>query len=217
MSLIIGILGRPKKADKDITSFSKAITDVIIDNNAIPLGLIAPTKDVANKMMRNEIEKLYEVINLCDGFILQGGTDYYQYDIEAIKYICKKNIPLLGICLGMQSLGVAFGGTLDFIIDHNKGELEYAHLITIDKRSKLYKIIGTEKIAVNSRHNEVLTNPGSLKIVGTADDKIEAIANESALFMLGVQWHPEDLLCDKNSKKIFDAFFNACQTYNKKR
>lgn len=216
MNLIIGILGRPKTNDKDYFSFTKTVTDVIVRYGHIPLGIIPPINDINQNMSKDEIEKLHQAIDCCDGFILQGGMDYYQYDIEAIKYIYEKGIPILGICLGMQSMAAAFGSTLAFVNDHNHAEKNFAHIVNIDNQSKLYKIIGLNQIQVNSRHKEMVINPNAIKVVAYIDKVIEAIEKETPLFFLGVQWHPEDMIeYDDNSRKIFDSFFLSCIEYSK--
>jgi putative glutamine amidotransferase len=215
MSLIIGILGRPKTIDRDITSFSKAITDVIIDYGNIPLGIIVPTPDVNKNMTDEEINKLHRMIDLCDGIILQGGTDYYEYDLESIKYIYEKNMPLLGICLGMQSIGVFFGGKLSPVNKHNEVGKNYVHSVKIDKYSKLYSILGSEEIMVNSRHKEALINPTNIKVVGVSDGVIEAVEKNGVLFLIGVQWHPEDMIkYDEQSKKLFERFFDCSKIHH---
>lgn len=218
MNLIIGVLGRPKTMERDITSFSKAVTDVIIKYGHIPLGIIAPVSDVNNIMPMEDIIKLHNIIDLCDGIILQGGSDYYQYDLETIKYIYEKNIPLLGICLGMQSIGVAFGASLAPIADHNHPGDNYVHPVKIEKQSSLYRIVHTDTIMVNSRHNEMIINPSDAKVIGTCDGTIEAIEKEGTLFILGVQWHPEDMVSyDENSRKIFEALFSSCELHYKNK
>lgn len=215
MNLIIGVLGRPKTLDRDITSFSKAITDVIIKYGNIPLGIIAPVTDISAPMTKNDIIKLHQIIDLCDGFILQGGTDYYQYDLEAIKYIYEKNIPILGICLGMQSMGAFFGASLVSAHNHNHAGIDYVHEVKIDDQSKLRKIIGSNQIRVNSRHNDMVANNSYLTVVGSSDQVIEAIEHSDSLFFLGVQWHPEDMIkYDEASRKIFDALFSSCKIYH---
>jgi gamma-glutamyl-gamma-aminobutyrate hydrolase PuuD len=215
MNLIIGILGRPKTVDRDITTFSKAITDVIISYDHIPLGIIAPTNDVNKKMTSEEANKLHQIIDLCDGVILQGGTDYYNYDLEAIKYIYEKNIPLLGICLGMQSIGVAFGGKLSTIANHSEPGVQYVHSVKIDKTSKLYSIFGKDEIMVNSRHKEMVIDPTNIKVVGVSNGVIESIEKNGVLFLMGVQWHPEDMInYDKDAEKLFNKFFECANIHH---
>ncbi|MFA5407753.1 MAG: gamma-glutamyl-gamma-aminobutyrate hydrolase family protein [Bacilli bacterium] len=216
MNLIIGVLGRPKKANQDITIISKSLTDVIVKYNNIPLGIVAPVIDVNNEMNEGDIAKLHKVLSLCSGIILQGGLAYYQYDLEAIKYIYENNIPLLGICLGMQSIGVAFGAALDIVDNHKYVGIPYVHDVVIDKHSKLYQIVETNHIRVNSRHNEMIIKPQNIKVVGYSDGVIEAIEKENRPFFLGVQWHPEDMIeYDEASRKIFEHFFLACEKHSK--
>ena len=89
--MIIGILGRPKKAnEREYNIFSKGVTDVIIKYDSIPLGIIPPVTNVLSDIKQEEVKKICKLIDLCDGIILQGGSDFYQYDIEAIKYILEK-------------------------------------------------------------------------------------------------------------------------------
>ncbi|MDD4298644.1 MAG: gamma-glutamyl-gamma-aminobutyrate hydrolase family protein [Bacilli bacterium] len=217
MSLIIGILGRPKNDDREFVSFSKAVSDVIISFGYIPLGIIAPVINPNQLMTDDNIKKLHKAIDLCDGFILQGGSDYYQYDIEAIKYIYDKKMPLLGICLGMQTMGVVYGATLISVPNHNRLGVDYVHPVSIEEGSKLHGITETNRILVNSRHNDMIINPSDIEVVGINDSVIEAIEKEDVPFFLGVQWHPEDMLSyDKASRKIFEALFLACQKYHNK-
>lgn len=215
MNLIIGILGRPKTVDREATTFSKAVSDVIIGYGHIPIGVIAPVTNVNEPMTNEDISKLHQVIDLCDGIVLQGGTDYYQYDLETVEYIHKKNIPLLGICLGMQTIGAFFGGSLGHITNHNHQGIDYVHDVKIKNESQLKKIIQKDIIRVNSRHNDMLIKPSDVTVVGHSDEVVEAIEKKDALFLIGVQWHPEDMIkYDEASRKLFEAFFSACEIFN---
>lgn len=215
MSMIIGVLGRPKVQDREFTSFSKAVTDVILKYDNIPLGIIPPVINIYGIMNEGDINKLKKCIDLCDGIILQGGTDYYQYDLEAIDYISEKNMPLLGVCLGMQSIGVNHGATLTETSKHSFPNVKYVHEVELKPNSFLGKIIGKSKINVNSRHNEMIINPKNIEVVGCSNNVIEAIERPDKLFFIGVQWHPEDMTdYDLDSVKIFDAFFTACEKYH---
>ena len=106
----IGIIGR---TDKTKVTFNQEVINVIYKYGYIPLGIIA-TID------KNNLENYLPLIKMCDGFILQGGTDYYDIDLAITKYLYQNNIPTLGICLGMQRMAMCF----DVIIKNIKKHLD---------------------------------------------------------------------------------------------
>lgn len=179
----------------------------IINSGGIPLGII-PTSDNLNEMDNS----ILKIIDQCDGIILQGGDSSYKYDEEIIKYLYEKDIPVLGICLGMQVMGHFFDGKLVNCYNHLQTSKKYAHDVYIDKKSKLYEIIGKDKIKVNSRHKEMIINP-SCDIVGISEDGvIEAIEDKTKRFFLAVQWHPENMYSyDILEHKLFDYFISICR------
>lgn len=178
----------------------KGINDYLIKNNIIPLGISSLiVNDKLNKKM------LKKILKLCDGVILQGGEDFDKQNLEIVKYLHKKNIPTLGICLGMQMMACSFNGNLKLVKNHNK-KSKYVHFVYLKKNNKLYKIIKKKKILVNSRHNYAVEN-SDLKNSANSD-VIEAVCDDSKNFFIGVQWHPESL-DDINSYKLFHAFFRS--------
>lgn len=192
----IGIIGR--KNDNKIT-FNQEVINVINKYNCIPIGIIVDFDNNPNI----EFNKIKNIIDLCDGFILQGGSDYYDIDILITKYLYENNIPTLGICLGMQTMAMTFNGTMSEIANHNS-KSKYVHSINIDKNSKLYNIIKKDKIFVNSRHNSYIKNT-DLDVSAT-NNIIEAIEDKNKKFFIGVQWHPESII-DENSILLFNYFF----------
>lgn len=155
----------------------------------------------------SSLEEFKKLTKLCDGFILQGGNHYTELEIEMVKYLYEQNIPTLGICLGMQMMGI-MNGHLELIGNNlHQSKEKYVHEIIINKNSKLYSILKQEKIWVNSRHMEHITST-NLNIVAYAlDGTIEAVEDQNKKFFIGVQWHPESIM-DENSKKIFKTFFD---------
>ena len=192
----IGIIGR--KNDNKIT-FNQEVINVIHKYKCIPIGIIVDFDNNPNI----EFNKIKNIIDLCDGFILQGGSDYYDIDILITKYLYENNIPTLGICLGMQTMAMTFNGTMSEIANHNS-KSKYVHSINIDKNSKLYNIIKKDKIFVNSRHNSYIKNT-DLDVSAT-NNIIEAIEDKNKKFFIGVQWHPESII-DENSILLFNYFF----------
>lgn len=196
--MYIGIIGR-KNNDK--ITFNKEIIAVIVKYGFIPLGIIVDFENDSDK----EFIKIKPLIDLCSGIILQGGSDYYDIDIVITKYLYKNNIPTLGICLGMQTMAMAFNGIMGEIDNHKSDKL-YVHNVDIDKNSKLYVILKKDKIRVNSRHHSYIVKT-DLKISGQ-DNIIEAIEDNNKDFFIGVQWHPETLM-DENSILLFNYYFST--------
>ena len=156
----------------------------------------------------DELKKVENVIDFCDGIIFPGGEGINSIDCEIMRYVYEKNKPTLGICLGMQIMGKTFEGN---VIENGAGKVhdvpyhEYAHKIKIDKNSKLYEIMGNDEIEVNSRHTDCVEYT-KLDCVAKSENLIEAIEDKSKKFFIGVQWHPESIIEDKYSKKLFDYF-----------
>ena len=158
-----------------------------------------------------DINDITFYLELCDGFILPGGTTWNDVDIKIIKYVFKINKPLLGICAGMQALA-----NIDTFIDntvkvnnHSFPNMEYVHEISIND-GVLKDILNKDKIKVNSRHNYQVEPKDYFKIDAVSDDGvIEAISFSEFKFMVGLQWHPEDMN-DDDQDKIFMYFLSKC-------
>lgn len=193
---MIGLFGR---LDNKYITFNKEIINVIYKYNFIPLGIILNFNNDPIK----EFELIKPLIDKCDGFILQGGSDYYDIDILITKYLHKLNKPTLGICLGMQQMAMAFDGEMGKIKNH-KSNSKYVHNIIINRKSKLYSILQKEYIMVNSRHKSYIIKT-SLN-TSSKNKIVESIEDETKNFFIGVQWHPESLN-DINSQNLFNSFF----------
>ena len=197
MKPIIGIIYRNSISDtgKDIKIIYQDMIYAVRESGGIPVGVSA--------------NNILDYFDICNGFILQGGDDIDDEVLNAIKKIKDKNIPLLGICLGMQEMSLVCGGNI-CDIDNHKGD-NLIHEIEIDKNSLLYKIIGTNKIMVNSRHKSAVFSP-KIKVSSISDDYIiESVEDDKDKLFLGVQWHPENLYntCIF-ARKIFDYFIEIC-------
>lgn len=195
MKPIIGIINKYEKLpSKKLIAFNyQEIIDKVTKSSGIPIGISSNPGDIK------------DLLNIVDGIILQGGDDYTDEEFEIVKYAYEKDIPLLGICLGMQTIGVAFNGELYTVNNHMKPNESYVHDVYIKKNSKFYEILEKEKITVNSRHNFALKNT-TLDITGYSNDNIiEIIEDKNKKFFIGVQWHPESLE-NEDSKKLFDYF-----------
>ena len=162
--------------------------------------------------------------NLFSAIIFVGGNDispsYYKSDIKSAKDIDerrdnfefalfnearRRNIPVLGICRGMQFLNVFCGGSLKNIENHKAENKQILlHKVKIQKNSWLKEICGNS-MKVNSVHHQAVNDLGmDLQVDAIADDGIiEAISHKNLPFF-GVQWHPEEM---SSGKKVFKFFF----------
>ena len=218
---IIGIVGRLYSGESNIICVEE-IRIAVIKFGGIPLLILPVDKDemsCKNVYSEEEIEDLERVLNLCDGFILPGGDTWYRLDEVVIDYAIRRDKPLLAICLGMQALSkvlsgekkIGYDNTIknDTLINHLEPNKNYVHSVIIDKNSKLYSIIGEEKIWVNSRHSyHVPELDNTLVSARSSDGLIEGVELKDKKFIIGVQWHPESNLEDKHSKKLFKSFFD---------
>lgn len=221
MKPIIGIVSRTSKSkmDNDCLMVEEYYKNNIIRSGGIPL-MILPTQDVdyysteskdINPLTNIEKEDLERILSMCDGILIPGSTRLYEYDFYIGNYVKNNNIPVLGICAGMQLLAnLDREFKVDLIDCDNSHYLEdnKTHKVVISKDSLLYNIIGKEEIEVNSYHKYKVPNNGSYKVSATCGDIVEAIENNNYKFYLGVQWHPERLKTI-DSKKIFDYFIEV--------
>lgn len=156
-----------------------------------------------------------------------------RWELNIFKAAYKKRLPVLGICRGMQLINVGLGGSLyqDIYSQYNdslqhtskKDETCAYHQILIENGSQLEEILCClDSLYVNSYHHQALKSPGNnLKVVARSDEGIiEAIEAEDSdqRFLVGVQWHPEDLAgVDDNSlthncfQQLFKALINAAK------
>jgi gamma-glutamyl-gamma-aminobutyrate hydrolase PuuD len=128
--------------------------------------------------------------------------------------------PVLGVCYGMQLVALESGGAL---VHHLPLERPAAgphqlrgpgerHAVSIEPSTRLARIFGAGTLRVNSRHHQAVSDPGSgLRVCARAPDGVvEALepASPDAPFLLGVQWHPEDL-DEGHRRALFSALVAA--------
>ncbi len=188
-----------------------------------------------------------EVVTTIHGLLLTGGGDvdpalYGEerlagttsvdrerdtFELELIKRVQERRLPVLAICRGMQMLNVARGGSLiQDIPAQLSGTLQHsvttplcamAHEVWITKGSLLgsvmqEKLAEADSCSVNSRHHQALKRVATgFEVVATAPDGIiEAIECNASGFCLGIQWHPENFWRTGEFRPIFEGFVEAC-------
>lgn len=194
---IIGIVTR---LENNMHKINKSLIDNITKCGGLCLGIINEERYSYEFLDRDKLI-IDNILKICDGFVIPGGSTESYLDKYIIEYATKNNIPILGICLGMQEMSSFLD--LEEVSNHNKSN-RYVHKVNIDKNSLLYKIFKKD-IYVNSRHNYKIKNLNGYKVVGSCLDVIEAIERDDNTFNVGVQWHPEDI----DNEELFEYFINS--------
>ena len=182
------------------------------------LALILPPDDVV-------AESPDELLDMLDGLILAGGSDIDpasygakphpetrgtrpardRFEIALGTRALERDMPVLGICRGMEMLNVIQGGTLN---QHLGSELHRHtpgvftdHRVGLEPGSLAERVVGGEHTEVKSAHHQGLEELGEgVVATGNADDGvIEAIELPGRSFAVGVLWHPEE---DEQSRVV---------------
>lgn len=195
------------------------ILDALLDR--LDGVFLAGGVDLAPELFGEEpIEKLGEVNPLRDAF-----------EIQLVKKAFEQDMPVLGVCRGVQSMNVALGGTLwqdlpsQYRTQENQPPMLHrqtsrdcytSHRVQIERDSLLYRLVGADEIPVNSFHHQAVKAAApSLRVVARASDGvIEAVECPERAFFLGVQWHPERYFDRReDAMAIFRAFSEAAARY----
>ena len=188
--------------------------DSVVQNGGIPY--IIPFNE-------NEEVVKEQLLNV-QGLILSGGHDvdphnYGEeleqkigdvwperdvFDMRLLKFAEENNIPVLGICRGMQIINVAHGGSLyqdlsyrkEKTLKHSQNQTPtlVTHTVKADPNSQIANILGKDEFLTNSFHHQLVKEvaPDFTVAAKCVDGVVEAIENKDAS-VIGVQWHPEML------------------------
>ncbi len=234
MKPIIGITTfYDRKPQKIYTAVSDSYVKSVILGGGIPILL--PVVE--------EVEMADEYLDAIDGLLLSGGEDvctmrYGENPIKEVEMFCpqrddfeinlfiealNRDMPVLGICRGLQVMNAALGGSLyqdiftqvDNVLGHLPKKMPVDtlfHCINIMEGSRLESIFDSRNLRVNSYHHQAVKQV-SEAFTATAfstDNIIEAIEHKNKRFALGVQWHPEDLTIKyPHFIKLFEALVTA--------
>jgi putative glutamine amidotransferase len=155
--------------------------------------------------------------------ILEGANVEVDHGRDSVDFpvfegAWESDVPILGICRGLQVINVARGGTLvqdlplerpsEVAHQRPKRENESDHTVRVEPGTRLGQIAGAREIEVNSRHHQAIDHPAAgLVVSATAPDGvIEAIESPDGRWLVAVQWHPENLTNDEVSRNLFREF-----------
>ena len=188
-------------------------------------------------------EEAKDVFQLINGLVLTGGGDisptylkedprrgigtcFPERDLSEIlltQLALQQDLPLLGICRGIQVLAVAAGGGIyqdipsqypNSILHSQTAPRQYPwHDVDIVEDSVLFRLLKKTKIGVNSLHHQAVSEipQGFTECAHAADGIIEGIEKIGAKFCIGVQWHPESMMeTEAHSEALFREFVEAC-------
>lgn len=177
-----------------------------------------------------DTDAIVNTLSRIDGLLLSGGGDFNplycgeepspklhsinsERDLPELlitRLAYNRQIPMLGICRGIQTLAMALGGRVEQDIEskasvkhsQDADRSEPTHTVNIESDTILHSIYGCDTIAVNSFHHQVVAETGTkFKATATSSDGfIEAIESREFKSIMGVQWHPE---CLDNGLPLF--------------
>lgn len=212
-------------------------SDIIEKNGGIPLFLPFESYKSNKK----------EIFKIIDGLLIPGGDadvppELYQEKVKfdtnpaivrsenekkLLEITLDMDMPILGICHGMQLLNVVLGGSLyqsillevPNAIDHKQkiSRKKTCHDINIVEGTKLYSIINKTNFRINSNHRQAIKTLGNgLAVSGycTEDNVVEAIESTRHKFVMGLEWHPEMEASEKEDNLIFNAFIKAASIFS---
>jgi putative glutamine amidotransferase len=193
-------------------------------------------------------ENTADIVEELDGILLAGGDDCdpalygedrhptvetmdtrrQDNDLSLARVARERGIPTLGICLGVQMMNIAAGGSLiQDIGSQLKTEIEHVsdpedrarHDVIIEKGTQLSSILGGGRFNVNSSHHQAIKQVGrGFRVTAQAPDGIvEGLEDPQLPFYLGVQWHPEDMPGENSASALFGAFVEAARKYAEAR
>lgn len=147
-------------------------------------------------------------------------AEQQRFNLALVEAAGERGLPLLGVCFGMQMMGLAYGAPL---VQHMGRAEEHTagreHEVRAVAGSHLAALVGEEAFPVPSYHHQALAGLGERLQAGAwADDgTLEAVELPGDAFALGVQWHPERAPASAASRALFDGFARAAHDYRRLR
>lgn len=233
---VVGLTSNHHEIDADIR---EKYYQQVVAAGGVPI-IIPPVADS---------DVIIETLERLDALILTGGADHDPKwmgeepspllgnvnevrdlpELLIARLAYNRQVPILGICRGIQTMAIAFGGHVaqDFSLaeglkpepkqKHSQEEERHVktHSVSFAKGSTLSDIYASDKLMVNSFHHQVVDRTGDLfrATAWSEDGLIEAMESTELKPMMGVQWHPEWL--EEEGCKIFEWLVDEARIYQK--
>jgi len=234
---IVGIETSVRTEDGEpLLAMSTRYSDAVYQAGGIPVVLAAPLSGLASAD---------DLLDAVDALLFTGGPDFHterlglgpvhpaarlgpvakqDFDVTLARRALERDIPVLGVCYGMQLLGILGGAELlqhlpddrpDATVRHSDLTGTFAvvrHDVTVEPGSLVGKALGgAGRLACHSAHHQAVTEPGPGWRVSARDDDglVEAIESASRRFAVGVQWHPEKEDGETPHQGLFRALVTA--------
>lgn len=209
---------------------------------AIPV-VLPPTQNIT---------EILTLLDRVDGILLSGGADINplyldtdpipelhsinperdRFELLLTRFAFDRQIPMLGICRGMQVLAAALGGSLHQdirvalpdapLLKHSQDAPRYlpTHFVEAEADSTISSLLGS-RFAVNSFHHQAVNEAGPhLRVVArSADGVVEAVESNEEKSIIGVQWHPECFIQngDESMLPLFRWFMTQAESFRRAR
>ena len=157
-----------------------------------------------------------------------GKTSWYnlardEMELEMLRHALAKDLPVLGICRGIQLINVYHGGTLHQDVGQVFGQdakmltILPSRPLTISPDTKLELLLQSNQAQVNSFHSQAVATPGRGVVVGAADrwGMVQSIEVPGQRFVMGTQWHPEYMPHVPGQQRIFHALVAYAELHKK--
>lgn len=157
-------------------------------------------------------------------------ADRDRVEVALVRWAMADRKPVLAVCRGVQVLNVAAGGTLyqdlaewcEAAIKHDywpmevKQRQDLVHEVSIEDGTQLASIIGAGSATVNSMHHQGIKKLAEGLVVNALapDGLIEGVEGADDGYLIGVQWHPEELVeSDPAMRRLFESFIESADAY----